>query len=331
MGTSKSGSKRDRLAPTEVDRTVKIPRITPQTPTKSQYQCVCCGKIYKRQKGNFYASKSPLYESNNGYSPYCRNCIDTYYNDLVAFFKGNDIQALRRLCQILDLYYNDNIADIALKSTGNSSYISAYCAKSQLQQNTKKGSTYLDTIVQEVARNTGAGLEELEQDAQEEPVSEETITRWGDGFAVSEYRALDAHYKTLKQKTDPDDVVQDSHVIAACIAKILSDRARRTGDLDTWDKLQKSYQSSLKAANLKTMTMSAEQQSENDQTWGQFIKKVEQYTPAEIYQDKKLYADFDGLKSYFQRFVLRPMRNFFGGTRDKDKEFSIPVDGDGDV
>ena len=53
------------------------------------------------------------------------------------------------------------------------------------------------------------------------------------------------------------------------------------------------------------------------------LKDIENYKPCEYFEDKSIYEDFDGIGDYFNRFVLRPMRNLLTGSRDFDKEFMI--------
>ena len=56
---------------------------------------------------------------------------------------------------------------------------------------------------------------------------------------------------------------------------------------------------------------------------GELIREIEEVCPAEYYKDKKLYADFDHLKEYIERFMTRPLRNLLTGSKELDKEFSL--------
>ena len=58
-------------------------------------------------------------------------------------------------------------------------------------------------------------------------------------------------------------------------------------------------------------------------TWGTLIQTIENYTPAEVYKDKKLFRDHDKIEEYFQRYIVRPFRNFFTGSNELDPEHSI--------
>ena len=56
---------------------------------------------------------------------------------------------------------------------------------------------------------------------------------------------------------------------------------------------------------------------------GEMIRDIEEYCPAEYYKDKKLFADFDKVREYIDRFMTRPLRNLLTGSKELDKEFSL--------
>ena len=53
------------------------------------------------------------------------------------------------------------------------------------------------------------------------------------------------------------------------------------------------------------------------------MERISQYTPEEYYKDKKLYKDFDGIGSYFERFVRRPIINLQFNRNERDYEFCV--------
>jgi hypothetical protein len=182
----------------------------------------------------------------------------------------------------------------------------------------------LDTIRDRasVVVNSYEDFEER-RDQGDNAISKAQITRWGLGFEETEYRQLDAHYKSLQDKIDVNDVIQDNLAKDLCEIKIQQIRARNKGDAEMFQKFTKLYQDTLKSANLKVSGSDGNSLTDAEVCWGNFVRDVERYVPAEIYKDRKLYADADGFKSYLERFVLRPVRNFFTGTREMDAEFSI--------
>lgn len=72
---------------------------------KGDFYCCCCGKHYKRQKGNFPASQSALYRGNGSYLPICYNCLDS----LLEHYKealGDEVEAIKRICLKFDIRSN---------------------------------------------------------------------------------------------------------------------------------------------------------------------------------------------------------------------------------
>lgn len=52
---------------------------------QKMFVCYCCGKEYSAQETNYYKrSSSPLWESNNGYFPVCKNCIERLYAEITT-------------------------------------------------------------------------------------------------------------------------------------------------------------------------------------------------------------------------------------------------------
>lgn len=313
-----------RGATTQINSSAKVKPGATADAGPSEFRCTCCGKTYKVQKSNFPHTLSPLYAKNDGYLPICKKCIDQYYEQLVDYFMGNEEKAIDRVAQVADWYYTDEIWATTRKISADRSRVGAYPSKMQLPQWTNQGTTYLDTI-RDRASIVVHSYEDFEErrDQGDNAISKAQITRWGLGFEETEYRQLDAHYKSLQDKIDVNDVIQDNLAKDLCEIKIQQIRARNKGDAEMFQKFTKLYQDTLKSANLKVSGSDSNSLTDAEVCWGNFVRDVERYVPAEIYKDRKLYADADGFKSYLERFVLRPVRNFFTGTREMDAEFSI--------
>ncbi|MFR6667481.1 MAG: hypothetical protein ACLUQX_15240, partial [Thomasclavelia spiroformis] len=85
-------------SPIKLDPTItfSIPRANVQfDPEKHKYKCSCCGKGFNNLKQNFQKSGSPLFQANDGYLPWCKECTDKYMNTLVAFYCGNEEHAIK--------------------------------------------------------------------------------------------------------------------------------------------------------------------------------------------------------------------------------------------
>ena len=51
---------------------------------KHKYKCSACGKGFTNQNGNFQRTNDVLFQCNNGYLPWCKECTDLYVNQITA-------------------------------------------------------------------------------------------------------------------------------------------------------------------------------------------------------------------------------------------------------
>ena len=134
-------------SPKIIDTTVnfKIPRSSEQyDPIKHKYKCSCCGKGYNSLKNNFQKTNSPLYQSNDGYLPWCKDCTDKYMTQLTAFYSGNEEHAIEHFCQQVDWVYDIEPLKCAREISSDRSRISHYAAKKNLNVGGRK--TYFDSL-----------------------------------------------------------------------------------------------------------------------------------------------------------------------------------------
>jgi len=291
-------------------------------PPGTLYRCTKCGDFHADQK-NFYRSASPLFAGNHGYFPVCKKCVRKYYEYLVDYFSGNEEKALDRMCSVMDMYYADAIAVASKSESTSNPRISNYISRCQMKNYAALGTTYLDTI-KDRSSCTIDNLDDIEEvnEAGEKVVSQRLIKQWGFGYEPEEYSLLQEHYKMLTTQFTNADAVQDALIKDLCTIKVLQTRAMKKGDPDSFDKFTKLYHSTLKAGGLKTRS-ETDNVGDDDACWGNFIRDAENFVPADIYKDKTLFDDVDGIKDYFNRFIVRPFKNFFTGSTDEDEEFAI--------
>ena len=69
-----------------------IPRSpTPFDEKKHNFKCTCCGKGYSKQNGYFQKSNDVLFQANNGYLPWCKECTDRYTEQMTALYSNNEL------------------------------------------------------------------------------------------------------------------------------------------------------------------------------------------------------------------------------------------------
>ena len=317
-------TKKSSQSATKINKDIEISKLTYEESEKRLYYCAACGKSFKKQDSNFCKSLSPLFAGNNGYVHICKKCTDKLYYNLVDYFSKNEEKAMDRMCQLFDWYYSDEIFAATRKISADRSRVCAYPAKTNLPQYEAKGKTYVDTIADR-ANDVIHSLDELEEmkaDGQT-GITKVMFERWGQ-MSSDDIIALEDHYKMLKKHNPNCDNNQEIFIKDLCYTKILQMKSFRDSNSADFEKYTKLYRDTFKQAGLKTVQ---EDDGSNENPLGVNAAIISQYTPEEFYKDKQLYMDFDGLGDYFERHVLRPLRNLEYNDNKRDFEFNI---GDGD-
>ena len=109
MGQTKAQIVKKSLASEmSLNADAKIGKIEAVSDGREEYICQTCGKSYKRRRGNFSPSKSPIYAGTDGYLNTCKNCVDNLFTQYTEFFGGNEERAIERICQLFDFYFNES-------------------------------------------------------------------------------------------------------------------------------------------------------------------------------------------------------------------------------
>ena len=88
MGVTKKQQVEKSLASdVSVNSDVTLEKISAKE-EPDDYVCQTCGKHYKKRKGNFSPSKSPIYAGTDGYMNTCKNCVDELFIHYTNFFNG---------------------------------------------------------------------------------------------------------------------------------------------------------------------------------------------------------------------------------------------------
>lgn len=298
------------------------------TPEKIQtkYRCSKCGTEYVSQNTNFASSQSILYAGNNYRIDICNNCL----NDLMKYYTNlyeNEDKALKRVCLHYDLYYSEDVLKVAKVKNPSASLIKNYISKLNMKQHDCRGKTF-DTYLDENENiiSSKEDFQEMKENG-EANVSQASFARWGAGLPAEDYSALDSHYKMLlKQFPDGVNFKQDTLLKMLCQTNLQMEKVWKDGNIDKYEKLVKLYQSTLSRDEIKN-DIEKVIDTETD-TFGCWLSDIENYCPAEYYQDKNKYKDAFKIGEYIKRFLFRPMKNYFTGSREMDYEFAIEDDDD---
>lgn len=285
-----------------------------------RFQCVlqCTGNC-KRTKG----LRSVQYFSNIehhlfGYIPICKDCMNKFVLD-----KNGDVvlEKVDLLLRMIDMCFWEDIYEKASKAYYEASeendfgFMSWYIRYLFLNSKEYEPFGYINgqypTIEVMFMDDT--------LDDEETRVLDEIKDFWGEGFTINEYRILEKKYAEWLNSTDSDKLSTRKMIKLICMKELEIERIRAKGG--TTGKAEKELMDLMNTANLTPKTMSALNESESTKVFGVWLRDIEKYRPAEYYQDKSIYKDHDNIQGYFERFVLRPLKNLLCGTREFDKEF----------
>lgn len=286
--------------------------------------CTCCGKRYKTQRGNFLTSNSILYGGNNGYLTVCRDCTDTYYNQLIGFYSGNEEHAIEHCCWLFDWYYSPEIAAMATKAANSRSRIQLYPSKMGLAQGVTRG-TYLDTVKKNNLHNRIMSSEDVvEETATDEDsqvqvvVDKEVIDFFGYGYTNEEYDFLQTQYEDWTARHECQTKAQEEIFKNIAVAQLVCQRAQTRGSVKEITDSVKMLQDLLSSANLKPSQNNDNRLIEQN-TFGTFIKRIENEKP--IGKPNKEWEDADGIKKYIDTFFFGHLCNALHVENDYEAQY----------
>ncbi len=263
-------------------------------------RCIRCNKL-KVVKSNFVKG----FDS-DGYSFICNDCR----------FKVNTYDKLKKFCRDDKRKFNEELWEKCLeRSAGENDKeekiievaISDYFRQMNFPQNREK-------------------LEEKKKGKKQEyndDIPKELIIKWGrfKNYTLEDYEFLEENYNSWITECKSDTLAEKKLYKEICLKELEIRKLREDGK--PTDKQVDTLQKLMDAANVKPKDANAANDPSNNNVLGLIIKDIEQYRPAEYFEDKKTYSDFDNMKDYLQRFVFRPLKNLLLGSRDFDKEFNI--------
>lgn len=307
----------------DVNVKVRIPRSPePFDGRKHKFRCTCCGRGYSKQNGNFQKSNDVLFQSNDGYLPWCKACTDLYTTQMTALYCNNEEHSMKDFCQRAGWNYDVNALVASMETYSghrDRTRIAHYAAKKNINCDGRK--TWIDTLKHNQIQKEYEVITTREQTKDEDvKVKGSSVDRWGLGFTEMDYKNLDDHYFMLKKNNPNADNNQEIFIKSLCNINMLMVRELQSGNAKEYGTLVDQYAKTFKQAGLKTIQ---ETDNSSEETLGVTLAVISQYTPEEYYKDKKLYKDFDGLGGYIDRFITRPLRNLQHGTVDRDEEYCV--------
>lgn len=291
-----------------------MPRTAKATATKpketKQIVCFCCGHPYDGYRSNFSKFPSPAYRGNGGYCHVCTRCIVKRFTEWTEKYK-DEMKAVRRVCEWLDLYYSPDIYELAKKEHGaGTTLIQNYFRKCNLAQFT--GVCFDDTLEDERKMIQSGMMGDYD--------SKEALELFGEGFDAPAYQMMLKSYHSYIDplgKTATAGQHKEARFLAVLEYRTLEAIKSGSGNAS---QLSNSFRGALKDSGFDVATRQGETVEE---PFGVWIKQIENLAPAEYVRDNEIYKDEDKM-GYFERFLARPLTNLLRGLGYvRDEELSI--------
>lgn len=265
---------------------------------------VCKKKKGIRENENFYTSVVAEIYSNGRYN-ICKDCMKEYvYNSLEEI----DLDRFKKILRIYDLPFLKDTFETALNSPKET--VGNYMRYINLNHGDK---TWLNSDGLNLSIESFKGEEFI--------VTKEIMRKWGKNRTDEEYEWLEDTYNEWLEKNKSDTMGERTTFMYITMKQFDIMKGWENGE-NTKD-AEESLRKFMSNANVVPKDLKEIAGNESDECWGLYVKEVEKLRPAEYFEDKKLYFDFDGLIDYINRHMFRPLKNLLLKTKEYDKEFNV--------
>ena len=272
-------------------------------------KCPICQK--EKNIRYFYQSNKKEYEMFKGHCYICKKCLkDMIYVNGIP----NKENMKKVLKEYLNLPYIEEAFRDAVKNPKET--LGVYISSFNVGKYKGKELTWSDDS--ENIENKGI-IED--NNISDFIVTPEIVVKWGQGYSNEDYEILENMYKQWTYKNKSDTLAEQKTFKFLCLKEFEIMKTRAQGK--PVDKLEDTFIKFMNAANVTPKDANAIADLDNSNSLGVWIKDIEKYRPAEYFENKKKYSDFDNLMDYLNRFILRPLKNLLTGSRDFDKEFNV--------
>lgn len=268
------------------------------------FQCICCGKKYKKHQGNFPKSSSILFSANLGYVPFCFTCLDNYYKQTLEVVHGDDKKAIERVCQLCDWFYCDEVADMLIKTRDGQVKISLYSQRMNIISVKQRGTTYQDTI-KEKDKNSAiithkTYISEISDEPYDPQVSQETVKFFGYGYEPWQYQFLQDQYNDWVARYECKTKAQEEIFKNICIAQLNINLSQQGKSGIKAVDAQKAFQDLLGSGNLKPSQNT--DSSASGYPFGVLIEQWEKEKP--IPEPDPELQDVDNIKKNYNTWIV---------------------------
>lgn len=260
------------------------------------FHCCSCGKD-SDNPSLFPRSYSVMNVNNHNRMPYCSDCVNALFNVTSLTFPDYHA-AYRRVCMMLDVYYNDFLAESAYADSNDGNRVTKYLTL-LYNRESLLDKTYADNILEDIEKSITEQYKVTET-VEELHISKETKDFWGFGLENRDYHFLETKYNEWSQSVECEEITQKAIIKNICFIQLQIQNALEQGGDIT--KLVNQFNTSMASANLQPKQKSDSEMLTDNQCFGLKIKEWEDEEP--ISEPDERFRDVDGIKRYILVWFL---------------------------
>ena len=283
---------------------------------------ICSGCGTPKRLGEFYYSSTYL-NRYTGTVPMCKGCMLDYVKP--EYKNLYDIQKIKEVLRMVDKPFIQRLWDAAKEESDKRGdgrdYYGTYMKNIAMKD--FKDLTWNDSdFLKPTENNDKVAVSSTNtEDDDLETIDEVELARlkkfWGEG-TVSDYLFLEDFYQEYMANFPKETPAQKN--IYKNLAKIHlnAEKALANNAVKDYKDLMDLSSKMHNDANIKPIQTKGAGEDKGLNNYGLWIRDIENYEPCEYFKDKPVYEDYDGFQGYFEKWILRPMKNIFGKNRDFD-------------
>jgi len=274
-------------------------------PQVTELTCLSCGQTKKAT--DFYASSS-VFNAGTNRVQYCKECCINLSMDDKGII---NIEKFKNVLEKIDKPFLPDVLQSAYEESKKRSdgkeednAVALYFKNiNSLKQ--YRNLTWKDSVFK---------IEICDGNKNQADIDQELKLFWGFGFSIDDYIFLESELARWKKTHKCDNQSELTLLREICITILEIRKARERNESTT--SLKKELQELMKTAAVDPAKANIADNGKSLDSYGLWLKDIEEYEPAEYFADKQLFVDFDGIKTYVDKYIYRPLRNLLTGSRE---------------
>jgi len=280
----------------------------------------------------FYECTDAGFVDANGLQSVCKSCVQEIYEYFYTETKSIE-KAIHKTCVSLNMKYSNECASATkshietLLEGGKKVNTVMGIFKSKLIATNP--SMNKSAIIDLTYSDMGAIYTSQPLNIKEIKIPDEVIVFWGDDLTRDDIQYLEMEYTSFKGTHKADTYAEITLFKRVCYTLLDIKHARLAGD-DT-NKLVKELQDLMKNLAISPNAINASGTDKGLDTFGLWIQDIEKQEPAQwLKTDPRgdMYRDAGNVEEYFQKYIVRPLKNFITGSKDFNIDESSGDDDD---